>query len=446
MKRLRALFLIAVFMLFSTHARGASVPTNRELLDEIRDLKNIIKKQDTRIADLEKKVMRRGIEPGAREEKSDKHEEHVFHKEGIKELVEYEGFRLGAGGTFIFQGTPNANSAGQAENDRIDGSYTVDIEIEKSFDDWGLAYILMEPGQGNGLDQYLDLFSIVNFDAFDTNSNPLVTEVWYEHYLFDGQLTLTGGKLYAPNYIDNNEYANDETTQFISRMFRNADTIEFPGSDWALGGRVNIAPKALNCIELEGLWMEGDGDWDAVFDHPFIGTQVNFMPAKAFGYDEEMWGGNYRVYFWYNGTDHVRLKDEEKRKDRNYGFGLSWDQMITDVYGLFGRFGWQEPRVSALEFHWSLGGQMTGKFWGRPEDIVAVGVGQAIPGKPYGDAGNPNNSETHLETYYAFKVNEYLTISPDFQWIWRPDGVGKKNVTESGDTIFVYGARGQVGF
>jgi carbohydrate-selective porin OprB len=120
--------------------------------------------------------------------------------------------------------------------------------------------------------------------------------------------------------------------------------------------------------------------------------------------------------------------------------------MITDVYGLFGRFGWQEPRVSDLEFHWSLGGQMTGKFWGRPEDIVAVGVGQAIPGKPYGDAGNPNNSETHLETYYAFKVNEYLTISPDFQWIWRPDGVGKKNVTESGDTIFVYGARGQVGF
>jgi carbohydrate-selective porin OprB len=442
MKKLVALFLVVAFFLFSTQAWAGGDAATEELFKEIKALKE-------RVLELERKL-------GAQDEQLSTHkaelkeqgkhiDTHILHKKGVMEMFEAEGFRIGAGATFIGQGTPNANNAGGKEDSRFDGSYTVDIEIEKQFDDWGMAYILMEPGQGDGLDDDLSLFSVVNFDANDTSSNVFLSEVWYEQYLFDGQLTITGGKLYAPNYIDHNAYANDETTQFISRIFRNADTIEFPSSGWALGGRVNIAPEALNFLELEGLWMEADGDWEDVLDHPFIGTQLNFMPAKAFDYDEEMWGGNYRIYFFYNGSDHTELEDAEKTKERNYGFGLSCDQKITDTFGWFGRFGWQDPRTRTLEYHWSTGVQMNGKFWNRAEDIVAIAIGQAVPGKEYGDAGNPHDNETHLETYYAFKVNDHLTISPDFQIIWNPNGVGNENDGDE-DTIFVYGVRGQVGF
>ena len=88
---------------------------------------------------------------------------------------------------------------------------------------------------------------------------------------------------------------------------------------------------------------------------------------------------------------------------------------------------------------------MTGTYWNRDEDIVAIAVGQNIPGKDYGDAGNPHDNETQLETYYAFKVNDHLTLSPDLQVIWSPNGVGSENEGDN-DTIFVYGARAQVGF
>jgi carbohydrate-selective porin OprB len=321
----------------------------------------------------------------------------------------------------------------------------MEISVGKAFDDWGYAYLLMEPGDGNGLDDDLSLFSVVNFDAASTGSNPTVTEVWYEHYLFDGQLTLTGGKLYGQNYIDTNEYANSEVTQFIGQMFRNAETTEFPMTDQALGARMNYAPEELEAFELEALWMEADGDYEDVLDHPFIATQLTFKPAKAFDYDEDQWGGNYRAYFWYNGSDHTRLKDTEKTKDRNFGFGFSCDQKITDVFGWFGRLGWQDPTVSDLEYHWSTGLQMIGRYWDREEDVVAVAVGQVIPGKQYGDVGNPHDNETHLEAYYAFKVNDHLTISPDLQVIWNPNGIGHSDQGDN-DTIFVYGARGQVDF
>ncbi len=443
MKTRVLLFLILAAFLSSTLSyAGGGEPTMGELMKEIRALKE-------RVAELEAKVAvedkgEETHEVPEHEDRTHVHDEHVFHRKGVKEMFEYEGFRIGAGGTFIVQGTPNANNAGDNEDSRVDGSYSLEIEIEKELGNFGLAYILMEPGQGDGLNNDLSLFSPVNFDAADTASHPLVTEVWYEHYFYDNQLTVTGGKLYVPNYLDANEYANDETAQFIGSMFRNSPAIDLP-DDNGLGLRCNISPEVMDFLEFELVWMEENADWEDVFDHPFLSAQFNFMPAKAFDYDEEMWGGNYRMYVWYNGGDHIRLEDAEKTKERNYGFGLSCDQKITDIFGVFGRFGWQDPRVSTLEYHWSMGFQMTGSYWNRDEDVVAIAVGQAIPGSEYGDAGNPHDNETHLETYYALKLNDYLTLSPDLQMIWNPNGVGNKDDGDN-DPIFVYGVRGQVGF
>jgi carbohydrate-selective porin OprB len=53
------------------------------------------------------------------------------------------------------------------------------------------------------------------------------------------------------------------------------------------------------------------------------------------------------------------------------------------------------------------------------------------------------DTESHMEAYYNFKVNEHLSISPDLQIIWDPYG----GDAESGNkTIFVGGMRSQVDF
>ncbi|MDD5427668.1 MAG: carbohydrate porin [Candidatus Omnitrophica bacterium] len=368
------------------------------------------------------------------------------------------GFKIQADATFIVQGTPDANNAGESNKSRCDASWSADIFIEKAFDDWGLALLHLEPGQANTLEDRLNVFSNVNRDANDTGANVPITEVWYQHYLFNKQISVTAGKMDPANYLDQNEYAFDETTQFLGRVFRNSPAVEWP-NDNTLGASIAFAPEFVPYLALNASYFNANDSYQDIFDKPFISTELTFMPAKAFGYDEKIWGGNYRIYWWYNGLDHVKLTAaDDSPKETNTGFGASFDQMLTDVFGAFARVGWQRQDVNIVssnlnaapvEWMWSAGLQMTGKYWKREDDVLAFAIGQLFPSEKYKgyDDGTIHGAaaEGHFEAYYNFKVTKNLALSPDIQFIWNPRGV---NESYQGDrsTIFVYGMRGQVNF
>jgi high affinity Mn2+ porin len=436
--------------------------SNNELLQKISQLEKIVKSQETRIKDLEEGY---GECKCSVEEHDSKIKGFEKANQDISGRLKRElsrlggsglgGLDIGAGLTFVGQGTPNANNAGGGGNDasdhsneesRFDGSWSADIEIAKEFEDHGLAFLHLEAGQGDTVEGDLSLFSNVNRDAGDSGANVQVTEAWYEHYLFSGQITLTAGKIDATGYLDTNEFANDETTQFLGHMFRNADTIDWP-DDNNFGGRIGITLKNLPMFEFGAIYMEEDADWENIFDEPFIGAQINFMIHEAFGFDPEEAAGNYRMYIWYNGAPHAKIEDTSDFERGNIGFGLSFDQQLAENFGLFARYGWADPDLNNIAHHWSFGGQMTGYLWDREEDIIAIAVGQVIPGKEYANITPFHNAETHLEAYYSFAVNDHLTFSPDFQVIWYPNGgLEADGVLKDEDPIFVYGVRGQVDF
>lgn len=373
------------------------------------------------------------------------------------------GIEISAGATFVLQGTPNANNAADSEASRCDASWSSDIFIRKAFDEWGLALIHLEPGQGTGLEPELNLFSSVNRDVNDTGSNVPVTELWYEHYLFRKQIAVTAGKMDPANYLDQNEYAFDETSQFLGRIFRNNPAIEWP-DDNTLGARLILAPEALKCLSLEAAYFDADNDWENVFGRPFVSTQMIIKPSRFFKWDEAEWDGNYRLFWWLNGRDHSKLvgagdQPADDTKIVNSGFGVNFDQMVTEYFGVFGRFAWQRPDVAILsaspnsapcEASWSCGLQLSGAMWNRPDDVAAFAVGQVFPSKHYKDAGNGGAAEGHFEAYYKFQINKFLALSPDFQIIWNPRGINHDYQGDlfwgDKDAIFVYGVRGQVDF
>ena len=134
--------------------------------------------------------------------------------------------------------------------------------------------------------------------------------------------------------------------------------------------------------------------------------------------------------------------------------GLSFDQKLTDIYGIFTRFGWQRPEVTIastspntapVEATWSAGFQMKGRYWNRPDDVFAFAFGQVLPSKQAKDAGNGGAAEGHFEAYYNFKLTKNLAISPDVQWIWNPHGISEPYQGYD-SSIFVYGVRGQLDF
>jgi high affinity Mn2+ porin len=408
--------------------------------EEIAELKARIAQLEERLIQQEGKTIEvEKIAHGAKREFS----EFIDYKAGQGLEIKSTGLTIGAGATFILQATNNANAEDFAKSseDVTDASYSVDLELGKTVGDYGLAFLHLETGAGAGIENELQVFSNVNRDADDSDNSISVTEVWYEHYFKFLPLTLTFGKIDPTAYLDTNEYANDECTQFLGYIFRNSPVIEYP-DDNAAGIRVAIEPADF--LGIEFVAMDADADWEDVFDDIFIAGQLDFKP-KLFNRP-----GNYRVYGWLNDKDHIRWDDILKTKEKSHGFGLSVDQEITDIFGVFARYGWQDPEVYAdgsdfsLEQSWSAGIQLAGNPWNRDEDIVAIAFGQVIPSADYKKANDLKaKTESHLEAYYNIKINDHLSVSPDIQVIWDPYGGDAAN----GDkTIIAGGIRTQIDF
>jgi uncharacterized coiled-coil protein SlyX len=420
------LFLLVFVLLRSTSvfADDASIRGEiNQLKERIQALEKKVSEQDTYIAAQNTKVQTQAQQINEYEAKFSQFEERLKRVPG-ETIPLMEGLELGAGATMIVQGANNVNYAPEGESikkSRTDGSYSADITLAKEFKGVGdRAFLHLEGGQGDGLEDNLLLYSNVNRDA-DNHENVRVTELWYEQGLFKNRIALTFGKLDPTVYFDQSEVANDETTQFLGRIFRNSPTLEFP--DNTAGIRVAYMPKEW--IELGYGMFNGNSDtWDKMFDNLFTIGQVTFK-TNFFNLP-----GNYRFYGWNNNLPHTKWTDETKGKEASYGFGLSFDQKLTDIVTAFTRYGWQTPEVYnpnpvvtlanganySLEQSWSAGLQVEGKPWGREKDVVAFAVGQVFASgdykKYYGYSAKP---EGRIESYYKIHVNDHLSISPDFQ-------------------------------
>lgn len=337
--------------------------------------------------------------------------------------------------TFIIQNANNVNND-QSKKSITDGSYSIDLEIGKEFSKNDKVYLYFEHGNGTGVTDELQLFGNVNADATGEESLYLV-EGWYEYNFQNFPLKLTVGQLDPTCYIDDNEYANDETIQFLSDIFVNSPAIDFPSS--SIGA--NFQLSLLNFLDIDFLSMSAKSNLEDIFDDMFIANQFKFK-TKIFNKS-----GNYRFYIWVNTSKHTKWNNPLKTNEKNYGFGVSFDQEITDIIGIFFRYSWQNPKVYIedngfnIEHFWSIGFQINGNLWKRENDTFGIGFGQLIPSNDFKNSVNQKlESENHLEAYYNFQLNKHLNLSPDLQIIWNPYG------DSNSDTIYVLGMRGQLNF
>ena len=448
----KGVLLTAVFFFLGCSACFAEEPSIREEIELLKsrikaleqrlsfqdkcisDQKQCILQQDKKIADYEEKLSQFDID---------------LHRETGTPIALTEGLEIGVGGTMIIQGANNVNNASSDVDKKVsrtDASYSADITLGKEFKEvGGKAFLHLEAGKGNGLEDDLTLYSNVNRDA-DNEENVHLTELWYEQGLFKDRALITFGKLDPTAYFDNNEVANDETTQFLGRIFRNSPTLEFPDNT----AGIRLAYMPLEWLELGYGVFDANSDWEKIGDNLFNIAQVTFK-TNLFNL-----AGNYRFYGWSNNAYHTKWTDASRTKEASYGFGLSFDQKVSDIATAFLRYGWQDPKVYnpeitatgdlyySLEQSWSAGLEFEGRPWGREKDVFAFAVGQVVPSDDYKKArGRIAKTEGHFETYYRIHVNDYLSISPDFQYIWNPFG---KDVADDTSGIFVGGMRAQVDF
>ncbi len=430
-KKLSATISLAA-LLFSANLLGfvdGCRAGEKSIEEEIAELR-------ARIAELERKLAEKKQPVEELRSGAEHIDVHLLHREDAAGFI-LDGLRIGAGATFVVQGTQNANATPRKGDDRADATYSVDLEAERKIGETGLAFLLLEAGQGAGLDgDELNLFGGVNADAGDSDANVQVTEFWYEHGFLEGSVTLTAGKLDPTVYLDTNAAANDETTQFLASTFRNSTALEFPGDN---GPAVRLALAPLKWLEVNMGAFDDDADFENIGDDSFLFAQLNLRPG-FFGRE-----GNYRFYLWHDNSEHAKLLEPSRNREPNYGFGLSFDQKIDDSITLFARFGREDPRVSTVEYAWSGGLQLGGGLWRRKDDVLGMAFGRSVLGEEWGRAGNPDHPESHMEAYYNIHVNEHLSITPDLQVIWNPNGVSRGDEGRA-ETVYVFGVRGQLTF
>lgn len=334
-------------------------------------------------------------------------------------------------------------SAG-ADDDGADGTARYELELQYNIAPSDLLYLHLEGGNGDGPDSRVSTLSSLNGDAVGDEDFLSVAEAWHLHrfqhlgaVLEIGKIGLGGPGDYSPDdaiLFDGNEYANNERSQFLSPGFVNNLALELP--DNGFGAVARISPGDF--FDVSAGVADADGEWNDVFDDVFTILEVNFKPKIA------KHQGNYRIYGWFNGSDHEDLNDSTKTQEDNYGFGVSFDQEVTDVFGLFARYGWQRGSVSQIEHAWSAGFQCSGKFYGREDDIFGLAYGMAIIGDDWKDVDRTNGinsaDEHHVELYYNLKVNDHLNISPDIQWVKNPNG------DSDNDDVWAFGLRAQLSF
>lgn len=362
-------------------------------------------------------------------------------------------FKIGGNITGIVQSSPDAILWGAPVKSATGASYQANVYLENEFNGIdGLAYANLRVGEGQGIEDKLTVYSNVDNNACN-DSHFFLNSMYYEQHLCNNTLTINFGKLDPTDFFDKNDFAGSDTSQFLSRIFNNSPVIEFPENS----GGIHIATTPYKWLELGYLVMSSNTSMTNFPNDLFHIGRVVLKPQIC----ERQ--GNYRVLAWYNGGDHTRWSDTNQTEEHNYGVALSIDQELTDNFGVFGKFGWQRPSVYnpekaanvssdapanadyfSLEYMWSTGINVKGNLWDRSKDFCGIGIGQTLPsGDMRRYMSRNGRHEGHLEAYYNFFVNPYLSITPGVQVINKPYG---KDIPNSKENIALYYLRAHVDF
>ncbi|HID93827.1 MAG TPA: porin, partial [bacterium (Candidatus Stahlbacteria)] len=272
--------------------------------------------------------------------------------------------------------------------------------------------ITLSYAAGNGLNTIIP-FSLVPYaddledDLKDINgrNRDYLLEAWYKHtFVFseDVSLGITGGIIDATVYIDDNAFANCECTQFMNEIFVNHTNVNLPSYD--LGGVVELDIKD---ISIKGLLMNTkyETDDNNFRNYNYYAIQIGYSLNTSLG------KGNYRIYGF---TTNKRFQCwDATEKDSLKGFGISADQKLGDIIGVFARLGWQNDKaVINHDELYSGGVNINGQLWGRKNDEIGIGYAY-LEGACKSGIANTNV----FEAYTKFQITKFSDLTLDIQYM-----------------------------
>lgn len=271
------------------------------------------------------------------------------------------------------------------------------------------------------------------------------------------RLTLWLGKISIPDLFDSNSFANNARSQFMNLALMNNGAYDYAEDtrgytrgvaaewirpNWAVRAGSFQMPVFPGAPVLSTDLLSNRGDQVELELHPKL---LRGAPSPAvirfLGWHNVGDMGNYQeaLRLPRHGEETPEVSLTRRTRDK-FGAGLNFEQALNadGSTGLFGRLGWNTGVIETACYmeadqSLSLGGQLSGARWGRPNDWIALAVAQndlTLPHLRYlaagglgfnlGDGALDYGPEQILETYYNWQVSNPLALSLDYQFVRNP--------------------------
>ncbi|HZZ17821.1 MAG TPA: carbohydrate porin [Opitutaceae bacterium] len=383
---------------------------------------------------------------------------------------------LHAQSTYILQMNPGFNSPYQGMNSfdpNQESRHTVSLTLFLGHTLWPAASLYYDPEftQGSGLSNTTGIADFPNGEGSRASSiNPqyatarlFIREVMnlggaeakvdddenqVAGAVTDNRLTFTAGKFSVADIFDSNAYSHDARTQFLNWALVDDGAWDYPAdakgytagftAEWSMGPRtlrygIFMEPAVANELPLDTHIDKAFGqafEWEERYTSDGHPAAIRFL---AFWNRAHM--GLYQAALEESAPPDITLSREYRSKA---GAGLNWEQEIADGLGAFARAGFDDGRTETwayTEIDESISGglSLSGRRWGRSDDtlgIAGVASGLSSDHKKYLEAGGYGfiigdgrlsyEAERVLETYYSLKVDKWLTLSLDYQFVEDP--------------------------
>ena len=393
---------------------------------------------------------------------------------------------LGAQATFVYQNAPSFHSPYSGEKSFIfDHSFKQQMtqtyglylgsQVTKSLQ----LYADFEMFRGSGISAGLGLGGYSNGDVIragtaDLGQGPYLARL-YARYVIPlsaemseplpramdqmpvaqpvDRIEIKAGKLAPTDDFDQNRYANNQRAQFFNYAFLYNTAWDYASDTrgYSIGASVAVVhptwrlifgsyqvPTQRNGNILDSEIYRARGDNAELTLAPWKAGPV--IRLLAFRNEGRM--GDYRdaLDLGVATSTAPNTVDVEKPGHVKYGFGINIEQPLANdgETGLFARAGWSNGTNSAWSYtevdsHASLGLQVSGRNWGRPEDYFGLGVAvngitsshqhyleQGGIGMLIGDGALNYGLEEIFEAYYRIQLGRFVQLSPDYQYIQNP--------------------------
>ncbi|MES2280468.1 MAG: carbohydrate porin [Pseudomonadota bacterium] len=249
--------------------------------------------------------------------------------------------------------------------------------------------------------------------------------------------TMTAGSFSLLDYFDNNPYAKDPREQFLNwsfmthgawdypadaRGYTTGAIIEYRTPAWSIRAGRAMQPRESNGLPLDRSLTRQYGDQIELDGNLPVALPAGAMRGRLLLFRNRIIAGSFNDALALGGVPDVSMV---RRAQTKTGWGATLEAPLGDDAGLFVRASSNSGNLETYAFteidrQLSMGGQFTGKAWGRTQD--RVGVAYAVNGlsaghRNYLAAGGQGaflgdgrlnyGTERIFETWYRWALPEW---------------------------------------